>query len=60
MQRYWYKLIFNIYLILYVYNTDEEFRKIEPDIKERIFSGFNISIRKMQCINTIPNYIIND
>ena len=47
-------------IILYVYNTDEEFRKIEPDIKERIFSGFNISIRKMQCINTIPNYIIND
>ena len=47
-------------IILYVYNPDEEFRKIEPDIKERIFSGFNISIRKMQCINTIPNYIIND
>ena len=47
-------------IILYVYNTDEEFRKIEPDIKERIFLGFSISIKKMQCINSIPDYIIND
>ena len=47
-------------IILYVYNTGSEFRKIEPDIKERIFTGFKVSIKKMQYINTIPNYIIND
>ena len=47
-------------IILYVYNTDEEFRKIEPDIKENIFSEFNITIKKMQCNNNIPEYIINN
>ena len=47
-------------IILYVYNTDEEFRKIEPDIKENIFSEFKITIKKMQCNNNIPEYIINN
>lgn len=48
---------FNI--ILYVYNTDDEFRKIENDIKINIFTGFTISIKKMACNNNIPDFLLN-
>lgn len=44
---------------LYVYNADDEFRKIEPDIKERIFKDFDIKIMKMVANNTIPTFILN-
>lgn len=44
---------------LYVYNKDDEFRKIESDIKERIFDGFNVKIKYMVSNNNIPSYIQN-
>jgi len=44
---------------LYVYNADDDFRKIEPDIKERIFKGFKITIMKMVANNSIPSFILN-
>ena len=46
-------------IYLYVYNPDSEFRKIEPDIKERIFKDFKIEILCMASSNNIPSYIQN-
>lgn len=46
-------------IILYVYDADDEFRKIKLDIKEKIFDGFNIQIKIMQRNNNIPDKIIN-
>ena len=44
---------------LYVYNKDDEFRKIESEIKERIFDGFDVKIKYMVSSNNIPSYIQN-
>lgn len=49
----------SIAINLYVYNTDDEFRKIEEDIKNEVFGGFSISIKKMACNNNIPDYLLN-
>lgn len=49
----------DIPIFLYVYNKDNEFRKLEPDIKERIFDGFTITIKYMVSNNNIPSYIQN-
>lgn len=46
-------------ILLYVYNPDDEFRKIENDIKERIFGTFKISIKRMSSNNNIPSFIVN-
>lgn len=46
-------------IVLYVYNANEEFRKIENDIKEYIFDSFEISIKKMTANNNIPSFIVN-
>ena len=46
-------------ILLYVYNPDDEFRKIENDIKEKIFGTFTISIRRMSENNNIPSFIVN-
>lgn len=46
-------------IILYVYNPDDEFRKIENDIKDRIFGTFKISIKRMSSNNNIPSFIVN-
>ena len=48
-----------IEIFLYVYNTDDEFRKIESDIKDNVFDGFKISIKRMACNNTIPDFLLN-
>lgn len=64
------KLVFDAYsntslydkdipISLYVYNQDDEFRKIEPDIKDDIFNGFTIDIKYMTSNNNIPSYIQN-
>ena len=42
-----------------MYNIDDEFRKIENDIKTDIFNGFNVSIMKMACNNSIPDFLLN-
>lgn len=49
----------SIEINLYVYDTDDEFRKIESDIKNEVFKGFNISIKRMACINSIPDFLLN-
>ena len=49
----------NIKIILYVYDADDEFRKIENDIKTDIFEGFNVSIMKMARNNNIPDFLLN-
>lgn len=46
-------------VVLYVYNADDEFRKLEPCIENDIFKDFNITIKKMVANNSIPSYIIN-
>jgi len=46
-------------ILLYVYNPDDEFRKIENDIKEKIFNGFKMSIKRMLPNNNIPSFIVN-
>lgn len=46
-------------ILLYVYNPDDEFRKIENDIKEKIFETFKISIKRMSANNNIPSFIVN-
>ena len=46
-------------ILLYVYNADDEFRKIENDIKEKIFDTFKISIKRMTANNNIPSFIVN-
>lgn len=46
-------------ILLYVYNADDEFRKIENDIKEKIFNKFKISIKRMTANNNIPSFIVN-
>ena len=51
--------IINIPIDLYVYNKDDEFRKIESEIKERIFDGFDVKIKYMVSSNNIPSYIQN-
>ena len=49
----------SIEIFLYVYNTDDEFRKIEHDIKEHVFDGFQISVKRMSCNNAIPDFLLN-
>lgn len=44
---------------LYVYDADDEFRKIENDIKERIFDQFTITIKRMVKNINVPDYIVN-
>ena len=46
-------------ILLYVYNPDDEFRKLEDDIKDKIFDKFEISIKKMLPSNNIPSFIVN-
>lgn len=46
-------------IVLYVYDADDEFRKIENDIKERIFEKFTITIKRMVKNNNISGYIVN-
>lgn len=46
-------------IVLYVYDADTEFRKIENDIKERIFESFQITIKHMVRNSNIPDYILN-
>lgn len=48
-----------IKIVLYVYDADDEFRKIENDIKTNIFDGFNVSIMKMARNNNIPDFLLN-
>lgn len=49
----------DIKIILYVYDADDEFRKIENDIKTDIFDGFTVSIMKMARNNSIPDFLLN-
>ena len=49
----------SIEIILYVYNVDDEFRKIEDDIINEVFEGFTISIKKMAYNNSIPDFLLN-
>lgn len=46
-------------IFLYVYDADDEFRKIENDIKERIFDQFTITIKRMVKNINVPDYIVN-
>lgn len=48
-----------ISICLYVYDADDEFRKIENDIKENIFDGFTITIKKMVRNINIPEFLLN-
>ena len=43
----------------FYYNPDDEFRKLEDDIKDKIFDKFEISIKKMLPSNNIPSFIVN-
>lgn len=49
----------SIKIILYVYDADAEFRKIENDIKTTIFDGFTLQIMKMARNNNIPEFLLN-
>lgn len=46
-------------IFLYVYDADDEFRKIENDIKKRIFDQFTITIKRMVKNINVPDYIVN-
>ena len=46
-------------ILLYVYNPDDEFRKLEDDIKDKIFDTFEITIKRMLPSNNIPSFIVN-
>lgn len=46
-------------IVLHVFNADSEFRKIEDDIKNTIFDGFNLSIRRMGKNSNLPTFILN-
>ena len=43
-------------LLLYIYQEDDEFRKIEPDIK-RIFENVSFRIKSMDNLFDLPGYI---
>lgn len=47
-------------IVLYVYDADSDFRKIENDIKERVFESFQITIKHMVRNSNIPDYILNE
>lgn len=46
-------------IYLYVYDADGDFRKIENEIKENVFNGFTITIKKMARNNNIPDFLLN-
>lgn len=49
----------SIPIILHLYGVPDDFRKIEPSIKEDIFNGFHIKIKKMASNPTLPSFILN-
>lgn len=44
---------------LHIFDVDPEFRKIEDDVKNNIFDGFKISIRKMGKNQNLPTFMLN-
>ena len=49
----------SIEIVLYVFNTDDEFRKIEDEIKGEVFDGFPLQIKRRACNNSIPDFLLN-
>lgn len=49
----------DIPVVLHVFDVDSEFRKIEDDIKNNIFSNFKISIRRMGRNHNLPTFMLN-
>ena len=47
-------------VVLHIFDVDPEFRKIEDDVRNNIFYGFNISIRKMGKNQNLPTFMLND
>lgn len=44
---------------LHIFDADPEFRKIEDDVKNNIFDGFKISIRRMGKNPNLPTFMLN-
>lgn len=47
-------------IVLYVYDADDEFRKIENDIKKGVFSSLNVTIKRMVRNINIPEFLVNE